>query len=112
MTSKRKEGLTDNAKTRKKREELSISATKSIKKEDVEITGHEFQKLPYSYNFLEPIIDAETMKIHHTKHQKKSFELFLKIHFSKCLKFVPLSITNRLLKPQSSTKGGGGNCGI
>jgi hypothetical protein len=36
-TSKRKEGLTDNSKTRKKREELSISATKSIKKEDVEI---------------------------------------------------------------------------
>jgi hypothetical protein len=36
-TSKRKEGLTDNAKTRKKREELSISATKSIKKEEVEI---------------------------------------------------------------------------
>jgi hypothetical protein len=36
-TSKRKEGLVDNAKTRKKREELSISATKSIKKEDVEI---------------------------------------------------------------------------
>lgn len=36
-TSKRKEGLIDNAKTRKKREELSISATKSIKKEDVEI---------------------------------------------------------------------------
>jgi hypothetical protein len=36
-TSKKTEGLTDNAKTRKKREELSISATKSIKKEDVEI---------------------------------------------------------------------------
>jgi hypothetical protein len=36
-TSKRKEGLIDSAKTRKKREELSISATKSIKKEDVEI---------------------------------------------------------------------------
>lgn len=36
-TSKRKEGLIDNAKTRKKREELSVSATKSIKKEDVEI---------------------------------------------------------------------------
>lgn len=36
-TSKRKEGLIDNSKTRKKREELSISATKSIKKEDVEI---------------------------------------------------------------------------
>ncbi len=36
-TSKRKESVVDNSKTRKKREELSISATKSIKKEDVEI---------------------------------------------------------------------------
>jgi hypothetical protein len=36
-TSKRKDSITDNSKTRKKREELSISATKSIKKEEVEI---------------------------------------------------------------------------
>lgn len=36
-TAKRKDSTTDNSKTRKKREELSISATKSIKKEDVEI---------------------------------------------------------------------------
>jgi hypothetical protein len=36
-TSKRKETVVDNSKTRKKREELSISATKSIKKEEVEI---------------------------------------------------------------------------
>ena len=36
-TSKKKELATENTKTRKKREELSISATKSIKKEDVEI---------------------------------------------------------------------------
>jgi hypothetical protein len=36
-TSKRKEIVVDNSKTRKKREELSISATKSIKKEKVEI---------------------------------------------------------------------------
>jgi hypothetical protein len=40
-TSKRKEtlvdGLNSNTKTRKKREELSVSATKSIKKEKVEI---------------------------------------------------------------------------
>lgn len=36
-TSKRKEIIIDNSKTRKKREELSISATKSIKKEKVEI---------------------------------------------------------------------------
>ena len=38
-TSKKKElSVCDNTKTRKKREELSISASKSIKKEDVEIT--------------------------------------------------------------------------
>ena len=36
-TSKRKETIQDNSKTRKKREELSVSATKSIKKEKVEI---------------------------------------------------------------------------
>ena len=36
-TSKRKETIIDNSKTRKKREELSTSATKSIKKEKVEI---------------------------------------------------------------------------
>ena len=36
-TSKRKDIIVDNSKTRKKREELSISATKSIKKETVEI---------------------------------------------------------------------------
>lgn len=36
-TSKRKENIVDNSKTRKKREELSVSATKSIKKEEVEI---------------------------------------------------------------------------
>jgi hypothetical protein len=36
-TSKRKEMPKDHTKTRKKREELSISATKSVKKEEVEI---------------------------------------------------------------------------
>jgi len=38
-TSKRKDNI-DNKKTRKKREELSVSATKSIKKEEVEIVVH------------------------------------------------------------------------
>ena len=37
-SSSRKKELIDNSKTRKKREELSVSATKSIKKEKVEIT--------------------------------------------------------------------------
>ena len=51
----------------------------SSKKDDVEITGYEFQKLPYSFDFLEPVIDAETMKIHHTKHQKKYFDKMMEV---------------------------------
>lgn len=30
----------------------------------------ELPKLPYAYNALEPIIDAKTMEIHHTKHHQ------------------------------------------
>ena len=31
-------------------------------------------ELPYGFDFLEPVIDAKTMEIHHDKHQlKRSF---------------------------------------
>jgi len=36
-TSKKKKSIKETAKTRKKREELSVSASKSIKKETIEI---------------------------------------------------------------------------
>ncbi len=38
---------------------------------------HEFLKLPYGYNSLEPYIDEETMKIHHDKHHKAYFDKFI-----------------------------------
>ena len=31
---------------------------------------HELPKLPYEYNDLEPFIDEQTMRIHHTKHHQ------------------------------------------
>ncbi len=31
---------------------------------------HVLEKLPYGYNSLEPFIDEETMRIHHTKHHQ------------------------------------------
>ncbi len=35
---------------------------------DVPATGFTQQPLPYAFNALEPVIDAMTMEIHHTKH--------------------------------------------
>ena len=32
---------------------------------------HKLPPLPYAYDALEPVIDAETLKIHHDKHHKK-----------------------------------------
>ena len=35
-----------------------------------EESGFTLPKLPYAYDFLEPVIDAETMTIHHDKHHQ------------------------------------------
>ncbi|MFZ5438169.1 MAG: superoxide dismutase [Patescibacteria group bacterium] len=32
--------------------------------------SHSLPKLPYAYDALEPVIDAQTMEIHHTKHHQ------------------------------------------
>ena len=39
----------------------------------------EFPKLPYSFNALEPVIDATTMKIHHGKHHKKYYDTMMEL---------------------------------
>lgn len=50
---------------------LSASAVPSDEKEPMgKLTKHELPTLPYSYNALEPFIDATTMEIHHSKHHK------------------------------------------
>ncbi len=36
-----------------------------------------FPELPYSYDALEPHIDAQTMQLHHTKHHKAYYDKFL-----------------------------------
>jgi len=34
-----------------------------------EIMAHELPPLPYDYSALEPVIDTQTMKLHHDMHQ-------------------------------------------
>ena len=53
-----------------------IDITKLAAKVDDESfeCGYELPKLPYSFEALEPVIDATTMRIHHGKHHKKYVE--------------------------------------
>ena len=53
-----------------------IDITKLAAKVDNESfeCGYELPKLPYSFEALEPVIDATTMRIHHGKHHKKYVE--------------------------------------
>lgn len=50
-------------------------------------------KLPYAYDALEPIIDAETMQIHHKKHQKTYLDKLLdEIQDTKLVKINPYDL--------------------
>lgn len=35
---------------------------------DIKVTSHQLPALPYAYNALEPVIDEQTMHLHHDKH--------------------------------------------
>lgn len=47
----------------------AFSATHALAAQETG-NGHTLPKLPYAYDALEPVIDKETMTIHHTKHHQ------------------------------------------
>jgi superoxide dismutase, Fe-Mn family len=47
------------------------------------MTKNELPSMPYSYDALEPHIDAKTMEIHHTKHHQ-TYTNTLNIDLEKC----------------------------
>ncbi|AGH94563.1 superoxide dismutase [Pseudobdellovibrio exovorus] len=49
---------------------LSLQACASLQNLNTLKSPYKLPKLPYAENALEPIIDAETMKIHHTRHHQ------------------------------------------
>ena len=38
---------------------------------------HTFPQLPYTYDSLEPYIDAKTMEVHYSKHHRAYFDKFM-----------------------------------
>ena len=53
--------------------DITKLAAKSEENEEIDC-GFDLPKLPYSFEALEPVIDATTMRIHHGKHHKKYVE--------------------------------------
>jgi Fe-Mn family superoxide dismutase len=63
--------------------------------------GFELPKLPYSFEALEPVIDATTMRIHQGKHHKKYVEKMNEVVTDK---HKNKSLINLLMKPESIAK--------
>ena len=70
------------------------------------MTQYELPKLPYAYDALEPIIDAKTMEIHHTKHHQAYLDNLKKVEGVN----LSLSIEELLVsdpRPAVQNQGGG-----
>ena len=71
--------------------------------------GHEFPKLEYDFNALEPYIDAQTMELHYTKHHQGYYNNFLKAVDGTKLEETPLeNIFSSISKESETIRNNGG----
>ena len=80
--------------------DISRLASKSLDDSDFEC-GNDLPKLPYSFEALEPVIDATTMRVHHGKHHKKYVEKMNEI-LDKKPKLKDKSLIELLIDPKVS----------
>lgn len=80
--------------------DITKLAAKSKENEDFDC-GFDLPKLPYSFEALEPVIDATTMRIHHGKHHKKYVEKMNEVVTEKNKK---KSLIELLMEPSSIVK--------
>ena len=80
--------------------DISRLASKSLDDSDFEC-GYDLPKLPYSFEALEPVIDATTMRVHHGKHHKKYVEKMNEI-LDKKPKLKDKSLIELLIDPKVS----------
>lgn len=71
--------------------------------------GHVFPELPYTYNELEPYIDAQTMELHYDKHHRGYFNNFMKAIEGTELVSLPMNeIFAKITQYDASVRNNGG----
>ncbi len=87
-----------------------VGAISSCASETKVFQGHFFPELGYSYDALEPYIDAMTMEIHYSRHHKAYFDNFLKAAEGTDMLTTPMpEIFSRMSSyPESVRNNGGG----
>jgi Fe-Mn family superoxide dismutase len=87
-----------------------IGAISSCASETKVFQGHLFPELGYSFDALEPYIDAMTMEIHYTRHHKAYFDNFMKAAEGTDMLTTPMpEIFSRMSSyPETVRNNGGG----
>ncbi len=80
---------------------IDITKLAAINNDECFECGYDLPKLPYSFEALEPVIDATTMRVHHGKHHKKYVEKMNEVLTEKNKK---TSLIELLMDPSSIAK--------